>query len=529
MSNDLREDEMTEQDAGPFQVQRQSFIRLVYAFELDKHGTSRATPFRSTPLRDIVGEVEDDSTINKWTDLVGLSSHVLTHLSDHLNVSTAGADQAEVAHWWTLSRDSLTEAPHGSVPVSWKLDLESHSVEFNLSGVELAVFNTMIGMLILELSPAGESADDFLDLLHHSRFYALDLGRPQDRLANASHSSRARRISPLRPKSEGPSVSSRGEHGFGPLIRMLLDDAFGYQRGDQRRSWTPAHIVGRMSSYSALIVRSGDDSSDRDDFELEYRWRRLLHSRSAVAANHHDDLQDDLVPYGTGMLFSYSLDGGGFLGVDLPSDQFFHSGMSEHLRGPYFLGFALATHQRLALVAFSTRAADAWRYGSVDVREVRALQDSFLQYVVSCSFIQVMQTANHHASHKKWLATLEIGPFQREVEGELQRLYERVVLDEQIQRQCERDDERIRAGRSGQIVATAGLAFALPSLGIGALQVASPNGASGLVAVVTIVCLAVLGAAIGIAASWMPRFRSTDAVAQPDVMPDRQRGTGVVD
>jgi hypothetical protein len=514
-------------------IESTSFVRLVYSFDVKRppntEGGAPRVAVESQVITSLVDRIcpkrcdADRSCSHRseqchpdricsdrsgqceydWVDREIITPFLLPHLSRHLNVPRAesGAlSEFEVAHWWTLGKKSLTENPAGHIPVNWRLDLGERSIAFSIQNIELALFRTFVGFLVIEISPDSNASEDFIDLAHHVRFYNMQ----QDAGARTSqvYSRRAKVISPIRPKPDGPEVSSTGMVGLAPLIHELVSDAL------DKTAWSAAHVPGRLTAYSALFARSEAEDPSREAFLLEYRWRRFLHSRSSVAATAHDDLQSNLVPYAQGMSFSYSLDGGGFFGINVPNDQFFLTELPEHIRRPYFFGFILACHQRLTLTAFSSSISDVWRDGDVKPSEIRDLEDTFLVYLASCSFIQVMQTANHHASHRKWLEVLEVEPFQREVESELDRLYKRMTIDEQIHRRADRDRDDDRTRHTERVVAAAGLAFAFPSLGLAAYALVEPNGTSWAKAIGAVLALAFFGLIAGIVAT-RPSLRSS--------------------
>ena len=443
-----------------------AFIRLIYSFALDGDRAATADVFR---------HVKRTAHRRGWRDRKILSEFVLPHLANYLNASSTPTDDdsvdrvddgidTELGHWWERREP---------IPTRWNLSIrKDRSVELEVNKIEFLLFqSTGIGMLIFDVDVLSDRLEDWQDALHHMRLYRLpspEDGEPdaRDQARRGVFARRARRIEPL--NGERDRFDTRGKSfGFGLLIAGLLDELV------PDRQWENASVPGLLLPYSAFFVRWGEGCTERDQFEALYRWRRQLTSIAPVHAVDHDDLNAWLKPYGTGMWLSYSVDGGGFFGADLPDHDFFTSTMPDHLRRPYGFGFLLALHQRLALSRFSEQigrvVADTPR-GALPSRELIAeLQDGFLEFLTRSRFVQVLRTTNHHANYQEWERAFQVKDFSDEVELELRSLFERAVVQEQISSDS-------RADRVGRRVNMVGLGFAFPAVITGMLAIAYPEG-----------------------------------------------------
>jgi hypothetical protein len=449
-------------------VDKASFIRLVYSFHHE-----------AVPAHEVVDRIAHDQTRFDWADRTIIKTYVLPHLAEHINVAPH-EDTREVAHWWELNIDA---AGHRRVPDRWILHAtKSRTMGVLVDRVELVVFATHIGFLIIDVRPMSDELDDWLDLLHLGRFYRLpsqvESASGSEPLDIAHENSRddantfSRRAVLVQPDVDDPgeSFTTSGERlGFGSLIATLVGDALG------EASWTRASTPGRMFAYSGFSIDAEEPQLVQ---EASYRWGKMLRSTSVVRPLAGDEAAIVTVPYAEGIHFSLSMDGGGLFAAGAPDSHFFESDLFHHAHRPYFFGFLLAAHQRLSLTRHSEQVANIWQGGRPNAEGLERLQDDFLFYLSSCSFVQVMQTANHHAHHRKWLEVLEVERFQSEVESELRRLYERVSIRDQIEMARSRDREERRAKLVDGRLAGLGLAFALPSLGLAAMSVVVPDGAS---------------------------------------------------
>jgi len=507
-----------------FEVRRESFVRLVFAFELRDSNAYERTVDR------VSGHLEEEPRVT-WADRPLRRGLVLPHLWRHMNTGdfSDGDDERardelarEIAHWWEAPTVGAKGSPP-PIPEKWDFRVDGPSsppIQFRIKSLELVLFRAGVGFLIFELAPLSQDFDAWLNFTHHIRYFDVR------ELENALPSDSFRQLRPdllrlvtlprhehgasYRGKMDIDNLSFDRPRGMGFIADWILDDALGPE------AFQVTHGPGRTFVYSFLSVKSQRGSTEAQHFEARYRWRRFLRSDTAVFASDDDDLTSRLRGFGDGVTFSYSIDGGGVFAVDVPQVGFFTTTLPDDVRRPYFFGALLAYHQRLALLRFSSLIASIRLRDTNWLDGVEEVFDRYLEYLTSSSFAHIMHSGAHDANHREWMATFGVSALQKEVESEVRRLRERAAIEEARAADQFRKEEKARdlstserAARTDRRFSVFALAFAIPSLVLAVIGVAYPDGINVWVAWGILAALIVVGLATGnVLSKWSARLET---------------------
>lgn len=391
-----------------------SFLRVVVPYQLFPVGDRGAFKAALESIR----SNWDPGDVKR----VGLEPHVERHVSADRASDQDGASCALAAprESWLRSR--------------WKMGTAKqvgNGVDFEISDITLFVSVLGFAYLAIEVRPRGDDAGDLLDLTHRLRL--LNDRAPQ--LAR-----------------DGVPVG-------------VLDDV-----ADELISSALGEVPDRAAlglAYPAYVAAfiSAEGMDDRQQAEFRQRLRRMFHRRQPVDA---EDLGSDFRHpdrlYRRNQWFFHSQDGGGFVAIDPPSDEFSRNNMSDHLRKAYFFGFEFALLQRHALMAISGSVADDWaRDVPLEARAAffRAIREQLLLFTARFRFAQIMSSQNRHADYRRWLEVLEIEELHGEVRTEVSDMHgylEELRAQEEDQRRTlesarlrqEEEEEAARIRREDQ-------------------------------------------------------------------------------
>jgi hypothetical protein len=315
---------------------------------------------------------------------------VIDHVDEFLNLKTELGKEIAIA----LRFAQMHALDLGHLVFS----VGSRNIRFGVSNAELVLFQSGIGFCILELISTENSVSDLCDLAHYLRFIWSTRG--------------PRRVEDIR-REKGPLNNSLDVLA---LFEQLLSPIAGY--------WTSAGQQGQLRSYVVLLAESSD-ATPLEIGELTQRVRRIFHSRTTVHLGDGPDLYPRGLSYGENMMLHHSLDGGGFVGLNIPNDQFHRQTLPDHMGRAYFFGFVFALHQRILIEQFSLRVQNidalltTQANASTELRHANEVSREFRHALTRYFFRQTMQTQNHHTSYRRWLEVLEVESFVAEVRREL--------------------------------------------------------------------------------------------------------------
>lgn len=491
-------------------VPKSSFLRLVYPFLFDPN------PFQDRIRATEAVEWDFDGKSKKvWQPRLSSFDDLMPHVaryfhyrkqdasteSDEANTSTTPAAQDSTAGrgkriasrsgteatnpgtacHWEMTED-CRKSPHGmGAQLDWTLTLppsgtQTRVLRLTLEAVELALFSSGVGFVILKITTNSTEVDDWADLQCHARYAG---GR--ERLSLEVR----RRTGPgvSEPFSPAPKLSDGTPPGHAAdpsnlraadLIQVILQSA-GLQDGSLAQT-RPVFVRGRMIPFLVLTMESTSDAGGPKDAEVGlpvrrmiYRLRRRFHSRQPLHPS-RDDLRLSrrwLLPYALRQWFYFSLEGGGFLSIDPPQHEFFRVQMQNHLDHEYFVLYLMTLMQRFTLIGLSDDVARHWnRDDRKNRRELRQgvfdrIRESLFHFTARGYFSSVVQEDNHHRFYRRWQKTLQVAELYDEVREEVREMHEYLT-----DRQRSRRDELV-----GLLSLLLSILIGAPALVIGFLNI----------------------------------------------------------
>lgn len=301
----------------------------------------------------------------------------------------------------------------------WYLRISNNKlVEFEVSDIQLALFRTGVGLIIIEASPLSESAADWLDFCYAFRFA---YGQRRVCIEIECHE-----------KQQPTSKTTLGEIIDTIFEKSGLLFSTSSQTTTNARREREVFVPGQLIPFVVLYFDAGDIADQVP--KLLYRVRNFFPSDRYIIPEAEDLRLDHpaLLSYAENMWFTFSLEDGTFVAVNAPQNEFFRRSLPIHLREQYFLLFLLNLHQRFSLISISQMVSERWLQGNFTERRraferIRTLQ---LEFTARGYFNQVMQRDNHHRVYVKWREVLQIDKLYEEVREEVREMHE-YTLSEQ--------------------------------------------------------------------------------------------------
>ena len=425
-----------------------STVRFVYPFIFSGE-TLPERADRFAALTRTIGKSER----HVWTRQPFVTDDMLAHVAAFVDPPPHAPLSAGL---WRIE-DEVLRSPSGlgagrnHPGADWTLVTRLGEVRFAIEAIELALFEHGVGFVIISALPESPELADWFTFLHFFRHVS---GK------RASEVRAVRRVGPDEPDGTPrtldffPSIGrhdaadrsqSPAPHHFGEIIEALL--AGGARAGARHPWWREIFVPGMLLPYAALFV----DACRPDDVQMvRYRLRNFFHAEQFV----HPSLDDDgtgLLPYAANQWFFSSLNGGGFLGFDVPPTEFFRATLPGHIRAQYFLLFLLALEQRFVLMQLSQEVAEQW--GGAGERPTEAaraaafadIRDRLLAFTAQGYFAQTMQEEHHHHSYSLWQQTFELPRLYDTVAAEVREMH---AYLEQRQRDHVEHMARVQENRS---------------------------------------------------------------------------------
>ncbi|MCS7065209.1 MAG: hypothetical protein NZL85_02915, partial [Fimbriimonadales bacterium] len=215
---------------------------------------------------------------------------LLEHVRRYLN-PPAGA--RATARLWQLDpnamRNWLRTFTCGK-DARWTLQMGRRKpIEFQLSAIQLGLFRTGVGFLVLRAQPLSDSLADWLDFLYAFRF---------------AYGQRGVKVETQLKEGDAPV---QGVEHIGQLIEDLLQQA-GFGAGEAARRARELFVPGQLLPF-AVIYADGEDLAAKPMAELLYRVRRFFPSERLIHPSEADLRPEhpDLLPYAERMWFTFSL------------------------------------------------------------------------------------------------------------------------------------------------------------------------------------------------------------------------------
>jgi hypothetical protein len=234
-------------------------------------------------------------------------------------------------------------------------------------------------------------------------------------------------------------VLGASNHTFDQIVAALLRTGNSVPKrvSNVEDWWSEVFIQGQMLPFATLLF---DDVVAGEEPATIYRVRNLFGQRQELHPA-PGDLRldhDSLLEYASGQWFIFTLDGGAFVGFDVPRDKanFFRGTLLNHLRDQYFVLYQFALYQRFALIGMSSQVARNWvgikdKRGQAAKRRVEAFQrirDNLLEFTARGLFTHIMQREHHHRVYRKWQEVFQVRELYSEVRDEVQEMHNYLMM-----------------------------------------------------------------------------------------------------
>lgn len=425
--------------------QKTSFVYYIYPFL-----------FESNDFENLLTTIERAHLPGRnqkiWKEELFCQEDLLFNVANYLNLSDKLSLNCKL---WKLNeevRDTF------GLRANWQLLSPQAEIPFEFGeagqgnkAVQLALFRIGVGFLILRTQPKSNDLKDWLNFLHYFRFLRGQQGTGV----------KAQRRIGLNPETQEPEFSqffpelAGGVEQYKNSDRCLfyeLITAFlktGSNENDPQQWWREVFVPGQMLPFFSLFV---------NDLPAEYNPYLLykLHNFFHIGQGNHPSLEDlrpdnpALLSYTEQQWFVFSLEGGGFLGVDAPQTNFFQQTLPSHLRDKYFLLFLLALHQKFTLMMLSEKVAANWRISDDVATDVEHntkvftnIRNQLLLFTARGYFTQVMQREHYHRCYRKWQEVFQLERLYGELNDEVREMHEYSLM-QLLRRQDEAARERDR-------------------------------------------------------------------------------------
>jgi len=362
-------------------------------------------------------------SFHTWEPKKFPTDDLLFHVCNYLQLET---DRPLTACFWTLN-DALRD--RFGLRMNWQLTCPLGEIPFYFGEkagtgsqvLQLALFNVGVGFAIVRAQPLAIGLYQWLNFLHYFRF-------TQGQRKTSIHTQK---------KIWHPATKKHTLTDFIPEdIQLEAGDRLQFKHllttwlnlgslENETQWWENIFIPGQMLIYNGIYVKG---IADPEIPQLLYRLQNFFNEKQG---NHPalTDLQPDRQPwlsYAEKIWSVFTLEGGSFVAIDAPENDFFRHTLPDHLNNQYFLLFLLALHQRFALMSLSTQVADSWMTNDERMRlqKFAEIRDRLLLFTARGYFTQVMQREHHHRCYRKLQEVFQLDILYREVNDEVRELHE---------------------------------------------------------------------------------------------------------
>jgi hypothetical protein len=447
-----------------------SFLLFVYPFLFD------------TAEFDVRVEAADAATVqtgrhhpNVWQLVRFPGAEMLAYVADYLNPKE---NKAATARLWKLN-PGLRKVFGLEECADWRLSVKNDSTPFYFGdkelkhadfAVQLALFRFGIGFLTFRVRPKSDRLDDWLDFAHYFRFVA----RPKDVRIQAIVSQgdaipADSKGQPFFPEPAGGlSDHPEGKGVLNNLIEGLLKTLHVSGACWWREVFVPEQVI----PFAGIFVNG---ISPGEDLHLAYRLRNFFHKDQGMhpSAEDLDPLHPGLLAYAQRQWFIFSLDGGSFLGCDVPNTSFFREILPQHVRDQYFLLFLITLQQRFLLMSLSQQVSESWLKSKENEKAnaFAEIRNTLLQFTARGMFTQVMQREHHHRCYRKWQEIFQIQELYQEVRDEVREMHDYLQMKRTEANLQLAQETQGRAQRLSQTLSWFGVFIGVPALIIGFLGI----------------------------------------------------------
>jgi hypothetical protein len=385
-----------------------------------------------------------------WRLLGGEKQGFLPHARIHFNSTKPLGDSAVAPGERPLDPVTafgyiFTAAEPDALPLPWHgfsfrvPGPAGRHVQVDVTDAQVGIFRLGVGFVSLELRPRSDVLPDWLDTLHFLRFYG----------------GRGEKLSSLTP--EAADSVRRIEDFLGPVLdaAILSGERSPFMSADRSAGPRPGRRVrelytrGEFVTFASLFV---DDLPGSQQPRLLYTVLNRFRATSQATPADEDDDQSWLLPYQGDQQFLNSIEGSAFVAFDAGRTQFDLDTLPAHLRTTYFTLFLLALLQRFALDQLSEAVARSTGrvltesergHARGELERITGLDARLLDFTGRCYFVQVSQSAHHHAYYAQLREVNQIDGRYREVTAEIHAL--RAHAGSRVNVEQERSSLRVAA------------------------------------------------------------------------------------
>ena len=370
---------------------------------------------------------------------------LLAHVSKFLNCDL---DNNPTALLWKLSHDALSSPSGLGASANWHLITRKNDYPFQIETIDMAIFQVGVGTITVQVKPISSvhSASDWIDFIHYFRFGGgqRDVSLSSERSVGYDQATKQPVVENYFPEVAGGMEQHPNRTG----ILMDLLNALLFTVNSQEHQgfwWEDVFIPGQLIPFVALFI---DEIDPTEIPYLTYRVRNFYDfNRQLVPVSEQlSSNNDNLLPYAENQWHFFSVNGGGFLGCNVPQNDFFRGTLTSHLKNQYFLLFILALHQRFALIMLSENVAEEWgtllNHSNNDLLNIyrsrelsfEQILDRLLYFTARGYFSQVVQKENHHNCYHKWQEVFQVDHLYQEVSDEIRFMHDYLQTNQEKRR-----------------------------------------------------------------------------------------------
>lgn len=423
--------------------------------------------------------------------------HLLAYVASYLN---APQNEKPTALLWRLNPEVLN-SPYGiGARCRWQLEFSGGStIPFTFTAFDFSLFRSGTGFLSMEVSLPTNDTSQWLDFLHYFRFANGQRGVGVRALRAVGRAE----MTPFWPLFDNTLGPATGEvRHLAELIKDLLQTAGG--GGSTAPWWQEVFVHGQVIPFAALFV----DEVDADDISsLVFQAGNFFNSRQEThpLPGYANVNNSALLAYAKDQWFSFSLEGGAFIGCNAPNTPFWRETLPQHLRQVYFLIFILALQQRFMAIKLTHEICGHWLDAEPTERIVafKRIRDALLEFTARSYFPQVVQRHNHHRYYLKWIELFQIQRLYRDVADGVRDMYGALMVDMSERQQLMSEQQQQQTRKFEQWISSITFLIGIPSFALFFLAAIPAVGATDTAIISAGAFL--VGFALLIAMNWLRR------------------------
>lgn len=302
---------------------------------------------------------------------------------------------------------------------------DDSSAGFRMAAIELYLFFNGVGFLTIEIEPTLSSMNDItIEWIEsvNADLASLSRGKPMRQRTPKYAQEEYCRHSSLLPLMCGQPGTMREwiHHLLSPLSEQLGKDC-----------WQPM-CDSFLPVYGAVLLRRSESLQveEQNKWDLNFRefalshlivLRKTLppHNGSRFARQSFEDSHYNYMPYHN-VIHTQSLEGGFVLAYDTGVHHFSGKNSPAMLsfRTNYFYMMLLALHQRMSILRYAMKAAEASTMATHAI-ELRALREQIYDFTARCYFSQASFSEERDQLYRRWQRAFHITQMYNELKEEV--------------------------------------------------------------------------------------------------------------